>query len=257
MWTCLMGICLFFVIHIPLSREIRAVDHSLNKSWHELLNAEYGISLPVVEGNVANIRKNLMEIQKNANEITSRISLPEKVLDNLNQIQFSLINYEDQREDWIIQIQESALEHQVSLETDLEVAFPSHSVNLEDESMLWVQTSLLFHLLDTTIANGPKTIHQIETLPQISHLNKMTGFTQLEEFPTHIEMTGTMNSLFGFLCSLPLLEQEIQNRGFSKVHSEKPAMFIRKLILKASSESRNAVHLDLIVSGFFNRNEAL
>lgn len=73
----------------------------------------------------------------------------------------------------------------------------------------------------------------------------------LVELPLQIELSGPTASVTRFLQTLPLRADEIKAAGLPESTTNKPALFIDRLVLrKQSPEKPDEVHLSLRAVGF-------
>jgi hypothetical protein len=73
----------------------------------------------------------------------------------------------------------------------------------------------------------------------------------LDEIPVQIELTGSTASVVRFLQGLPLRAEEINAAGLPEASTNKPAMFIDKLVLRRQSPDKpDEVRLALRIASF-------
>jgi hypothetical protein len=142
-----------------------------------------------------------------------------------------------------------AKQESVVLEPAVFMGFPEPSAAMKEPSLLWADLALLESLLTTAINAKVATIHSITAPLPLTHASTNNG--SLAELPLQIELTGPIPNVGRFLQTLPLRAEEIHAAGLPGAPTNKPALFIDRLVLrKQSPEKLDEVRLSLRAVGF-------
>jgi hypothetical protein len=164
---------------------------------------------------------------------------------------FLLVEYQyeaGRRMDSLIRL---AKQESVVLEPAVLGGFPEQSADMPEPSLLWAELTFLESLLTTAINAKVATIHSIAApMPHLDAQSANNGCS-LVELPLQIELTGPIPNVARFLQTLPLRGDEIKGAGLPAAPTNKPALFIDRIMLrKQSPEKLDEVRLSLWAVGF-------
>ena len=94
----------------------------------------------------------------------------------------------------------------------------------------------------------------LELPPVLTNAPPTNSLERLAEIPLQLEFVSTAGSLGRLLQSLPLRAEEIRAAGLPEVSTNKPALYIDRLVVqKQSAEKTDEVHVWLRAVGFVLR----
>ena len=144
-----------------------------------------------------------------------------------------------------------AKQENVVLEPAVLAGFPEQSVDVKEPALLWAELAFLDSLLTTAIHAKVTTIHFIAAQMPLTNAPSAVNGLSLTELPMQIELTGAFANVARFLQTLPLRADEIKAAGLPEAPTNKPALFIDRLMLrKQVPEKPDEVRLSLRAVGF-------
>jgi hypothetical protein len=144
-----------------------------------------------------------------------------------------------------------AKQENVVLEPAVLAGFPEPSADLKEPALLWAELAFLDSLLTTAIHAKVTTIHFMAAQVPLTNAHFAINGRSLAELPMQIELTGAFSNVAQFLQTLPLRADEIKAAGLPAAPTNKPALFIDRLVLrKQAPEKPDEVRVSLRAVGF-------
>ena len=240
---------------MPLSRKAESLAAPLEQSWRRLaagLGKTNAMELDFVsltnQLQAAHTAHAAFEVARQ--QARTRVALDPALCAQLDE-PFLLVEYQYEaswRMDALIRL---AKQESVVLEPAVLSGFPEQSADMQEPSLLWAELALLESLLTTAINAKVATIHSIAApMPRPDPQPPSHGCS-LVELPLQIELTGPIANVARFLQTLPLRGDEIPAAGLPAAPTNKPALFIDRIMLrKQSPEKLDEVRLSLRAVGF-------
>jgi hypothetical protein len=254
-----LGLTLIYAfVFLPLSWRGRSLDPLLLDAWRELTGASArtldGFDALHARESLARIRASLASVQETGNETLARVRLEPEIERRLRE-NFQLIVFQNERADRIEALREFARKKGVSIADEVWGAFPSFPPDNQPPTLLWPQLAVLDHALYLACNHQIGAIRQVQILPPQSFRNPDGQTTGLYELPLRIDLMGSMETVAGFLLSLPLRAEEMKAAGLPEGRPDKPALFIDRLLLrKQDPGKRDTVDLQLRIVAFVYRD---
>jgi hypothetical protein len=261
-----LGLVLYyFGIYQPLSRRAAALDAPLLRYWGDLAALTYrtngfqGEELPRIEEALRQVQASLAALTRSEKLSRASIELDAGVRDRLKE-PFQNSDFQNERQLGLEELARLAGQRQVVLAPAVAAGFPEYTADRQQPALLWVQLSLLRHLLTTALNCQVGTVLGVRLPPVQFHgaatTNGLRDF--LAEVPLQVQMAGSAGAVTKFLQCLPLRAEEIKNRGLPEASTNKPVLFIDQLFLRKEGRDKpDAVKLDLTVCGFVYRDPAM
>jgi hypothetical protein len=213
--------------------------------------ARQAIDLPAMTNRLARLELALEGFRQAGNTALARINPEPEVRVKIREA-FQIFEFEKSRMQLLTEMRDLAANNKVTLAADVLAGYPDFIGEVANPSLLWAQMSLVHQTLASAVVQQPRAVSGLKLLPARSHVAARQ--IALEEFPIRIEMFGSMEAISAFLQSLPLRNEELIEHGQRDVPGPKQALFIDRMILKASAHAPNEMHLDIVVSGFVRRS---
>jgi len=125
---------------------------------------------------------------------------------------------------------------------------------MTEPALLWAELAFLDDLLTTAINAKVATIHAVAAPLPLTNAPPPANLRSFAELPVQIELTGPVPNIARFLQTLPLRASEIKAAGLPEAPTNKPALFIDRLVLrKQSPDKPDEVRLSLRAVGFVVR----
>jgi hypothetical protein len=167
---------------------------------------------------------------------------------------FQLVDYENERGKQQDELRKLATQNQVTLLPAVFEGYPAHTADVRQPALLWAELSLIEHLLTTAIRCKVTAIHSLNVPLALTNAPPPEGVRTLVEIPVQIDLTAAAPVVVQLLKSLPLRADEIKAAGLPEAPTNKPAIFVERLILrKQSPEKLDEVRASLRVVGFVFR----
>jgi len=254
----LLGILLAaycFFVFWPLSKRVQSLDAPLETNWRKLAAALHqtnalnldldGIAERLLETQQA--ISALMAVQKQA---ARRVDLGGDIAAKMRE-QFQLVDYQNERQKTIDDLGKLAKQGQVAFEPLVLSGLPEYTADMRQPALLWAQLSLINHLLATAINCKVSAVHELSIPATLAESQPTSRPPVLDEIPVQIELTGSTASVVRFLQGLPLRAEEINAAGLPEASTNKPAVFIDKLLLRRQSPDKpDEVRLALRIASF-------
>jgi hypothetical protein len=164
---------------------------------------------------------------------------------------FLLVDYQyeaGRRLDALVRL---AKQEGVVLEPAVLSGFPEQSADITEPSLLWADLEFLESMLTAAINAKVATIHFVAAQMPLTIAPSTNHGGSLAELPLQIELTGPIPNVARFLQTLPLRADEIKAAGLPAAPTNKPALFIDRIVLrKQTPEKLDEVRLSLRAVGF-------
>jgi hypothetical protein len=259
---CLSLLLLFFAVFHPLSDRTLAMDVNLTSLWNKLVevnlrnNFRAGMDLRGVTESQIAAEKAFSSALKAMDKVRERVDLEPEYRERMGQT-FSVIEFDQKRQEILIQIQTVAANKGVTLSPSVLAGFPVADVVgiREKPGQLWAQLAYLHYLLITASNFGTSTVKTVQLLDPRFHTGWNGAPGTWDEFPMRIEIQGSTEAIFKFIASVPIWGDDLkeQEGGFSAPH--KPILFLDRILIKSVPGDPNSTSLDAVICGFFNREK--
>ena len=242
-------------VFLPLSKRARSLDAPLEANWRKLSAALHQTNAASLDlaGIVERLRQtrqsmsSLMSVQKQA---ALRVDLGEDIATRMRE-QFQLVDYQNERQRIISELAGLSQQGQTALEPPVLGGLPEYTAEVQQPSLLWAQLSFINHLLTTAVHCKISVVHALSVPATLAESYPTNRPPVLSEIPMQMELTGAAAHVMQFLESLPLRAEEIKAAGLPEAPTNKPALFIDKLMLRRQSPDKpDEVRLSLRVFGF-------
>jgi hypothetical protein len=251
---------IFITLYQPLTRRAKETDQSIQTVWLQLanLNSKFkgglGMDFQTCAGNRRLAAKSLSAMQKAAREECGRISLAQEWRGRILQ-PFAFMDFNYMRQQLIQELQQAAQSGNVALDPSVSAgAYPDYQPNQSNTAQLWAQLFISDQILRTAVASGVKNIKSATPLPVAVHPSLDDGRNVLDEHCLRLELTGTASAVFNFLRSLPLRLEELKALGLPASSETKPALFLKRFVIKRDFSDPNELSLDAVISGLAARD---
>jgi hypothetical protein len=176
---------------------------------------------------------------------------PHAELEGLLSQPFTLLDFQNERQTLAEQLAQIAKRQKVNLNPAATAGLPQYTVEDPEPVYLWARLHQANYLLLTAIHSGVGSIQTLLQLPAITHRHGRSGDATLREFPMRIAVVGSMESVGRFLSSVPLRGQELEQVNLPQALTNKPVLFIDRLMLRKSAPDRpEEVQAEIRVTGF-------
>jgi hypothetical protein len=256
--SAVLGV-LFFLFFYPLARQVAGLDPILTTTWDRIFEinlrnkAKLGMDLRAMTKSLDLAEKSVQAVHGASQNIKERIELEPDIRDWMAQ-PFQLIDYDQRRLQLIADLQRTAAAAGTKVNPSVLKGFPEFLKGKENPGFLWAQLSLYHQAVSAAVAQRPSAIRSAMVLPVVFHAGVGESKAGWAEIPIRLELSGSMEAAYKVLMSVPLRGGEMQTNGLGECNAAKPAMFINKFVINATTNG-NEVELDAIVSGFVGQEQ--
>lgn len=249
----------YMFVFLPLAHKAERLDAPLNQSWRKLaalLGQTNALALDFVSltNQFRETRSAITAFEVARNQARQRVELDDTVRAELN-APFQLVDYENEAGRVMGALGRLARQQKVTLESAALAGFPAQTADMKEPALLWAELGFIDSLLTTAINAQVTTIHSVAAPSPLTNAPATNGIHSLVELPVQIELTGPAASIGKFLQTLPLRPAEIKAAGLPEAPTNKPALFIDRLVLrKQSPEKADEVRVSLRAVGFVFRD---
>lgn len=245
----------YLFVFLPIKRKAASLDAPLEKSWRQLASAlgqTNALQLDFVsltnQLKVTRAAQRTFELARQ--QARARVELDARLREQISG-PFLLVEYQYEAGRRMDALARLALQEGVRLEPAVFAGFPEPSADTPEPALLWAEMTFLDSLLTMAINAKVGTIHSIAAQTPLNNASPATNGRSVTELPLQIELTGPIANVARFLQTLPLRADEIQAAGLPTAPSNKPALFIDRIILrKQTPEKLDEVRLSLRAVGF-------
>ncbi len=248
----------YLLVILPLSRRAARLDEPLHKAWQKLsasldqTNAT-AIDFLHITNQLSETRQALVILENARQQATARLQLGPAVRARM-QADFQLVDYENERSKELDELSGLAKKQHAVVEPAVFAGFPECTADVQQPTLLWAALSLTDSLLRTALQCNVAAIHSLDVPPVLTNPPPANATEQLAEIPMQVEFTGSAMNVTRFLQCLPLRADEIGAAGLPAAPSDKPPLFVDRLIIqKQSPDKPDEVHVWLRVVGFVMR----
>jgi hypothetical protein len=249
-----MGAVYLFVF-LPIDRKARSLETPLEQSWRQLADAlgqtnAFKLDFASITNQFNATRAGLTAFEIARKQARARVELDPGLREQLS-APFVLAYYQYEAGRKMDALARHAKEGGVVLEPAVLVGFPELSADIKEPALLWAELAFLDSLLTTAINAKVAAIHFISAQIPLTNAPTANHDRLVTELPMQIELTGAIPNVARFLQTLPLRADEIQAAGLPAAPTNKPALFIDRLVLrKQSPDKPDEVRLSLRAVGF-------
>lgn len=249
----------YLFVFLPLDRKARSLDAPLEQSWKKLANVlgqtnALKLDFVTLTNQFAETRAALNTFETARKQAQARVELDEELRAQIAE-PFQLVDYENEAGRQMGRLGRLARDQKVTLDSGVLAGFPAQTADMREPSLLWAELAFIDGLLTTAINAKVTTIHSVATPSLLTNAPPVSGQRSLIELPVQIELTGPAQNVGRFLQALPLRAPEIKAAGLPEAPTNKPALFIDRIVLrKQSPEKPDEVRLSLRAIGFVVRD---
>jgi len=248
----------YFFVFMPLGRKADKLDAPLEQSWRKLaaLLGQTNVTkldFTALTNQFAETRIALAALESARQEAQARVEVGEELRARL-EAPFQLVEYAGEANRRKGDLARLAKQQQVAMDPAVFDGFPEQTADLKSPALLWAELSFIDALLTAAINARVTAIHSLTAPLPLTTAPPTNGLRILAELPVQVELTGPAPNVAKFLQTLPLRTEEIRAAGLPDVPTNKPALFIDRLVLrKQTPEKQDEVRLTLRASGFVFR----
>lgn len=243
---------------VPLDHQAALQDEPLEKSWRRLAGLLGPTNITKLDfvsltNQFKETRAALATLETARQQARGRVELDEE-LRGLVGAPFLQVDYENTAVQQASALARLAKQQGVTLEAAATTNFPHQTADMTEPALLWAELAFLDDLLTTAINAKVATIHSVAAPLPLTNAPSLNSAHSPAELPLQIELTGPIPNVARFLQTLPLRASEIQAAGLPAAPTNKPALFIDRIVLrKQSPDKPDEVRLSLRAVGYVFR----
>jgi len=240
---------------LPLVRKSANLAVPLESSWRQLTTAlgktnALELDFTSLTNQLVATREALATVEAARQRARTRVQLDAGLRAQLDE-PFLLVDYRYEAGRQMNVLARLAKQQNVVLAPAVLAGFPEPSAEMKDPALMWAQLAFLDCLISTAIHAKVTDIQSIAAPMPSTNAPAANNGRSVVELPLQIELSGPTTNVFWFLQTLPLRADEIQAAGLPAAPTNKPALFIDRLVLrKQSVEKPDEVRLLLRAVGF-------
>jgi hypothetical protein len=237
----LLALCYLFILQ-PMVRNAGELDAPLDTTWRRLAvtlgrsNATT-LSFAAITHELSETRRALEVAETAHQRLTTRIQLGEDIRARLRE-PFRLVDYQDERQRLIEDLTKLAKTRQVAIAPAVFAGFPEHTADVREPALLWAELTFVQHLLTSALNSQVSVLHALTVPLALTNAPPSEEPLPLLEVPVHLEFTALMPNARRFLASLPLRTEEIKAAGLPPAATNKPALFVDRLLVRKQSPDK-------------------
>ena len=256
-----LGLVAYYLfVFLPLGRRAENLDAPLLKAWAKLstsLNLEHTNAVAIdflrITNQLNETRQAVMILEQAKRQATARLQLAPPLRARMNG-PFELVEYQNERSKQLDELSSLAKQQQVTVEPAVFAGFPEHTADVRQPALLWAALSAIDGLLRTAFQCKISTIHSLVVPLALTNAPPTNGWERLAEIPLQVEFTASTASATRLLQCLPLRAEEIRAAGLPDAPTNKPVLFVDRLIMrKQSPDKPDEVRMSLRAVGFILR----
>lgn len=244
-----------------LERRAASADPSLDAEWKRLAlrsveaKPNGRVDLPGLTNRMDTLRESDRKVLETLQLIRTRCKLEPDVIREFEN-PFQLVDFENARESRAESLRARAKVKQVTLATNVLEGLPRFTPELENPSLLWPRLSMASHFLATAIELKVDRILGFDAnlglLPSAVPFPATSG---VEELSAKLRVAGSFEVLQQLLHTLPYTGTEAASAGISGIGTNKPAMFLRGLVIRRETGTKpDEVTMEVTVgTAFFGK----
>ena len=248
----------YLIIFAPLKREAESYDQPLEQAWRKLA-ATLGqtnatrLDFMAITNQLAETRHAFAVLETARMQAQRRVELSDQVRTRMSE-PFQLVDYDSEVGRRVNNLTELAKQQKVVVEPAVFAGFPEQTAEVTEPTLLWAELSFIDSLLTCAINCHVSTIHSLTTPFPLTNAPPTNGVRTLAELPVQLELSGPAPNVTRFLESLPLRADELKDVGLPAAPTNKPALFVGRLVLrKQSPDKLDEVRVSLRAVGFVFR----
>lgn len=258
-----IGLALYYVlIFRPLSQRAAALDKPVEHAWQELVDFSKesssirDLDLGGIRRTQEMLRASLAATEKVRNTIFNRVQLEPETRAKMAE-PFSLIDFQNERQERIEQLNALARNQKVVLNAAALQGFPEYNAETKDPGLLWAQLSVASHILAVAINSKVQEVKNVTVLPTQAEKVPNSGEVSWQMISLRVELVSAMPAAENFLAAMPLRSEELKAAGLPESLPGKPALFLDRVLLrKQTPEKPDDLSLDVVISGFVPGSKA-
>jgi hypothetical protein len=242
----------------PLSHKADSLDAPLEQAWRKLaatLGQTNAVRLDFVAitNQLAETRNAIITLDTARKQAQARIEPGESLRAHMSET-FQLVDYDTEVGRRMSDLVRLAAQQKVTLEPAVFAGFPEQTAEVTEPELLWAELKFIDCLLTGAINSRIAAIHSVSALALLTNAPPTNGVRTLAELPVQLEFSGPAPNVARFLQSLPLRGEELQAAGLPEAPTNKPALFVDRLVLrKESPDKRDEIRVSLRAMGFVLR----
>jgi len=251
-------VAVYLFIFTPLSGDVERLDPPLQQAWRELA-ATLGqtnavrLNFAAITNQLEDTRQAIAALETARKQAGLRVDPGETVRAHMSE-PFQLVDYDNEVGRRVNELARLARQNKVIVEPAVFAGFPEQTADIKEPELLWAELSFIDCLLTSAINCEVAAIHSLSTPLLLTNPPPTNAVRTLVELPVQLELTGPAPNVARFLQSLPLRGDELKAAGLPEALTNKPALFIDRLVLrKQSPDKRDEVRLSLRAVGFIFR----
>ena len=253
-----VGFCFGFQ---PLARKAESLDAPLGAAWKKLatqLGESNATTLDFdgIQARLVQTRQAWQVLDGARRQAAERVEPGPQLRDRLG-APFQLVDFQNEAERQIADLEKRARENQVTLAPAVAAGFPAHTADVQQPELLWAELSFATDLLTLALDARVSTILNLSLPLALTNAPPSGKLPGLVEIPVQLELAGPMPAVARFLDALPRRAGATNRAPAPALPTNKPALFIDRLMLrKQGPEKTDEVRLTLRASGFVFRDRA-
>ena len=232
----------YLFVFAPLNREAASKDQPLEQAWRKLagiLGQTNAIRLDfaAITNQLVETRHAIATLETARRQAQARVELSDQVRARMNET-FQLVDYDNEVGRRVSELVRLAKERKVIVESAVFTGFPQQTAEVKEPALLWAELALIDCLLTSAINCQIATIHSLTTPLLLTNRPPADSGRTLAELPVQLEFTGPAPNVARFLQSLPLRAEELKAAGLPEATTNKPALFVDRLVLRKQSPDK-------------------
>lgn len=249
----------YLFVLLPLGHRAQNLDEPLDKAWRNLSAALNQTNNPTIDfvgitNQTEAIRLALTAVDAARKRAAEQTELGDIVRERMN-IPFQLVDYESERGRLQDELNRLAAQHKVKIDPAVFGGFPSHTAEVRQPALLWAELEMINSLLTTAIRCEVASIGSLNVPMVLTNVPPPVGVRTVAEIPIQIDLVGDAPKVINFLRSLPLRAEELKAAGLPEANTNKPALFIDRMVLRKQSPNKpEEISASLRIVGFVVRD---
>jgi len=248
----------YLFVFTPLSRKAEGFDLPLEQSWRELAgilghsNATH-LDFVAITNQLAETRHAIAALETARKRAQRRVELGESLRARMNET-FQLVEFDIESGWRVSDLSRLAKKQKVAIEPAVFAGFPQQTAEVREPALLWAELEIIDCLLTSAINCQVAAIHSLSAPLLLTNAPPTNGVRTLVELPVQLELSGPAPNVGRFLQSLPLRADELKAAGLPEAPTNKPALFVDRLVLhKESPDKLDDIRVSLRAVGFVFR----
>ncbi len=257
----LAGIALalyYIMVFLPLKKHATDLDAPLEKAWRKLAASADQTNKDVIDfmfitNQLAETQDARTAFDSARERMAARLELPPSLRSRMNGA-FQLVDFENERSKEQDELMRLAKQQQVTLEPAVYAGLPDYNLDVRRPELLWPALAMADGLLQGALQEKLTAVHTLQSSVLLTN-SAAAGSDRLAQIPFQIELSGSYTNVARWLFGLSLRGDELRAAGLAQAASEKPPLFIDRLVIrKQSADKPDDVRVFLRVIGFVMRD---